>query len=135
MLLHGTCAAADIPAIQPMWHPLGRVVVSSLRSNRRTRAARCACPALTKANTRARPRPLARAAALAPGTVLDGRYTIEGQLGAGANAITYRARVNDSGEQVRWHKCCLLGCWAWHLRGLRRAQWSRNTAHVPRHAR
>ncbi|KAI8466261.1 MAG: kinase-like domain-containing protein [Monoraphidium minutum] len=44
--------------------------------------------------------PLLRPAALTAGTVLDNRYTVESQLGAGANAITYRARDDTNGEQV-----------------------------------
>ena len=49
--------------------------------------------------------PPLRPAALAPGTVVGGRYTIESQLGAGANAITYRARDGETGE----HVSCLGG--------------------------
>lgn len=44
------------------------------------------------------------AGAVAAGTVVNGRYTVEEVLGRGANAITYRAKDNNTGRQV--------GCWS-----------------------
>lgn len=57
--------------------------------------------------------PLLRPAALAPGTVLGGKYTVESQLGAGANAITYRAAINGTGDQVAIKAMSLKGLKDW----------------------
>ncbi|GBF99745.1 serine threonine kinase [Raphidocelis subcapitata] len=57
--------------------------------------------------------PPLRPASLDPGTVVAGKYTIESQLGAGANAVTYRARVNATGEQVAIKAMSLRGLRDW----------------------
>eukprot|EP00877_Chromochloris_zofingiensis_P011946 jgi/Chrzof1/7004/Cz02g07100.t1 len=48
-----------------------------------------------------------------PGSVLAGKYIIEDVLGAGSNAVTYRATVSDSGQQVAIKALSLRGLRDW----------------------
>jgi hypothetical protein len=108
--------AAPPPPLRPGERRKGKGGLQAARPPRRVRGRQQRRATLVPTLPPRRPAAAARpapAAALAAGTELAGKYTVESQLGAGANAITYRARVNATGEHVSGgrHRRKLGGRW------------------------